>query len=184
MSFLLILLFLSCSANVNALRPLVAARSNYNVFFRGFPSIKNGRTEGRTIQKSHPPAISMTTTDSALNTAEVASDEKVLDITPKAMSHLSFLKSKQEPGMILRMGVRAGGCSGMSYVMDFVKEEEITDDDHIEEYDGIRCAVDPKSLLFIYGMKLDYSDELIGGGFKFQNPNAETSCGCGKSFGV
>jgi len=47
-----------------------------------------------------------------------------------------------------------------------------------------RCAVDPKSLLFLYGLKLDYSPELIGGGFKFSNPNAETSCGCGKSFGV
>ena len=47
-----------------------------------------------------------------------------------------------------------------------------------------RCAVDPKSLLYLYGLQLDYSDELIGGGFKFSNPNAETSCGCGKSFGV
>lgn len=47
-----------------------------------------------------------------------------------------------------------------------------------------RCVVDPKSLLFLFGLQLDYSDELIGGGFKFVNPNAETSCGCGKSFGV
>jgi len=82
------------------------------------------------------------------------------------------------------MGVRAGGCSGMSYVMDFISVNDVTGDDHIEEYDGIKCVVDPKSLMFLYGLQLDYSDELIGGGFKFQNPNAESSCGCGKSFGV
>ena len=86
--------------------------------------------------------------------------------------------------MCLRMGVRAGGCSGMSYVMDFISEKDVTSDDHIEEYDGIKCVVDPKSLMFLFGLQLDYSDEFIGGGFKFQNPNAETSCGCGKSFGV
>lgn len=114
--------------------------------------------------------------------------ERVIVITDKAMSHLSFLRSKQEGGGVvtLRMGVRAGGCSGMSYLMDFIKEEEVTLDDHVEEYAemGIKCVVDPKSLLFLYGLQLDYSDELIGGGFKFTNPNAGTSCGCGKSFGV
>lgn len=113
--------------------------------------------------------------------------ERVITLTSKAMTHLTFLKSKQDQGsdMILRMGVRAGGCSGMSYIMDFIKSTDITDDDHIEICgDGIKCAVDPKSLMFLYGLQLDYSDELIGGGFKFSNPNAEGSCGCGKSFNV
>ena len=110
--------------------------------------------------------------------------ERVIVITEKAMSHLSFMKSKQEGAVTLRMGVRAGGCSGMSYVMDFIKEADVTSDDHIEVYDGIKCVVDPKSLLFLFGLQLDYSDELIGGGFKFTNPNAGTSCGCGKSFGI
>ena len=68
--------------------------------------------------------------------------------------------------------------------MDFIKDGEVQPDDHVEIYGGIKCVVDPKSLLFLYGLQLDYSDELIGGGFKFQNPNAGTSCGCGKSFGV
>ena len=49
---------------------------------------------------------------------------------------------------------------------------------------GIKCVIDPKSLMFLYGLNLDYSDALIGGGFSFQNPNAESECGCGKSFGV
>lgn len=52
------------------------------------------------------------------------------------------------------------------------------------EYDGFKLVCDPKSLLYLFGMKLDFSNELVGGGFKFQNPNADSTCGCGKSFGV
>ena len=111
-------------------------------------------------------------------------DDTVLNFTPNAMKQLEFLQSKQDDQMVLRMGVRAGGCSGMTYVMDFVGASDVTEDDHVEFFDGVQYAIDPKSLMFLYGMELDYSDELIGGGFKFQNPNAETSCGCGKSFGV
>ena len=95
-------------------------------------------------------------------------------ITPKAMAHISDLKAKQGLGT-LRMGVRSGGCSGMSYVMDFILDNQITDEDHIEAYGDVKCVVDPKSLLYLYGLQLDYSDELIGGGFKFSNPNAETA---------
>jgi len=69
--------------------------------------------------------------------------------------------------------------------MDFTEESNINEDDQIDEHeDGIRVIVDPKSMLYLFGMDLDYSDELIGGGFQFHNPNAESSCGCGKSFGV
>lgn len=101
-------------------------------------------------------------------------EEKIIIITPKAMAHISDLKVKQGLGT-LRMGVRSGGCSGMSYVMDFILDDQITDDDHIEAYGDVKCVVDPKSLLYLYGLQLDYSDELIGGGFKFSNPNAETA---------
>lgn len=116
-------------------------------------------------------------------------DDAVIQIKMTAMERLRELKAKQsDPSkqMILRMGVRNGGCSGLSYVMDFSTEEDIQDEDQIDEYpdDGIRCVVDAKSLLYLYGLELDYSDELIGGGFKFFNPNAEDSCGCGSSFTV
>ena len=85
----------------------------------------------------------------------------------------------------IRMGVRAGGCSGMSYIMDMMKpEDQVEEGDTEVVYDGVRCVIDPKSLLFLYGLKLDYSDALIGGGFSFFNPNADETCGCGKSFGV
>jgi iron-sulfur cluster assembly protein len=108
---------------------------------------------------------------------------------------LLSLKKSDDGNLYIRMGVKSGGCSGMSYVMDIIKPEEVTEEDHIEMYDDVKCVVDPKSLLYIYGLKLgyykiflnntynfiimllkkDYSDELIGGGFKFSNPNAETS---------
>ena len=110
--------------------------------------------------------------------------EKAVYITPTAMSQLSGLKNKQNEPKVLRMGVKSGGCSGMSYTMDFITQEKVSEDDYIEEFDSLKCVIDPKSMLYIYGLHLDYSDELIGGGFKFTNPNAEKSCGCGKSFGV
>lgn len=114
-------------------------------------------------------------------------EDAVVNIKPKAMRRLRELKEKEKKeSLVLRMGVRNGGCSGLSYVMDFSTEDAIEEDDAIDEYpsENIRCVVDAKSMLYLYGLELDYSDELIGGGFKFFNPNAEDSCGCGSSFGV
>ena len=116
-------------------------------------------------------------------------EDAVIQIQPKAMKRLRELRSKQKDPdafMILRMGVRNGGCSGLSYVMDFASEDDVQDDDEIDEYtaEKLKCVVDAKSMLYLYGLELDYSEELIGGGFKFFNPNAEESCGCGSSFGV
>eukprot|EP00526_Cylindrotheca_closterium_P023384 CAMPEP_0113614600 /NCGR_PEP_ID=MMETSP0017_2-20120614/7256_1 /TAXON_ID=2856 /ORGANISM="Cylindrotheca closterium" /LENGTH=163 /DNA_ID=CAMNT_0000523785 /DNA_START=59 /DNA_END=550 /DNA_ORIENTATION=- /assembly_acc=CAM_ASM_000147 len=117
---------------------------------------------------------------------EVPEDAVVL-IKPKAMKRLRELKEKEKAdSLVLRMGVRNGGCSGLSYVMDFSTEDAIEEDDAVDEYEteNIKCVVDAKSMLYLYGLELDYSEELIGGGFKFFNPNAEDSCGCGSSFGV
>jgi iron-sulfur cluster assembly protein len=104
------------------------------------------------------------------------------------MKRLRELKAQQKDpqDIILRMGVRNGGCSGLSYAMDFSTRDSIEEDDAVDEYveEGVVCVVDAKSMLYLYGLELDYSDELIGGGFKFFNPNAEESCGCGSSFGV
>ncbi len=118
-----------------------------------------------------------------------AADGKGILITEPAMQQLSRLCLEQEEGKVLRVGVRSGGCSGMSYTMDFVTSSEIQKDDEIYEYsckDGnsFRVICDPKSLLYIYGMQLDFSTDLIGGGFNFSNPNATQTCGCGSSFAV
>jgi len=114
-------------------------------------------------------------------------EDAVIHITKSAMTRLIELREKSvDENLVLRMGVRNGGCSGLSYVMDFSTADAIEEDDAVDEYkaEGIVCVVDAKSLLYLYGLELDYSDELIGGGFKFFNPNAEESCGCGSSFGV
>eukprot|EP00961_Rhodomonas_salina_P151238 2035989-Rhodomonas_salina.1 len=85
--------------------------------------------------------------------------------------------------IVLRVGVTKGGCSGMSYVMDFEDASNVNEKDSEIKFDGFSVVVDPASLLFVFGMTLDYDDALIGGGFKFQNPNADKTCGCGLSFG-
>ena len=110
----------------------------------------------------------------------------IITLSERAIRQLEVLREGSNlDEIILRMGVRAGGCSGMSYVMDLAKPEDVSEEDTIVEIAADKKAViDPKSLMFVYGMRLDYSDELIGGGFSFQNPNAEETCGCGKSFGV
>ncbi|MFW6732185.1 MAG: HesB/IscA family protein [Synechococcus sp.] len=116
-------------------------------------------------------------------------DGKGILITEAARRQLALLLGQQGSGRLLRVGVRSGGCSGMSYTMDFIAADEVRDDDDRYAYsldDGTAFEVvcDPKSLLYIYGMQLDYSSALIGGGFNFTNPNASQTCGCGSSFAV
>jgi len=101
---------------------------------------------------------------------EVVEEENVLKITDLALKQL---KASYQSGQCLRIGVKSGGCSGMSYSMDFVDADKISESDHIEMIGDLKTAIDPKSLLYIYGLELDYSTELIGGGFKFGNPNAK-----------
>ncbi|GAB4848314.1 hypothetical protein Ancab_002981 [Ancistrocladus abbreviatus] len=84
--------------------------------------------------------------------------------------------------LCLRIGVKEGRCSGMSYTMEFENRAKTRPDDSIIKYNVFVIVCDPKSLHFLYGMQLDYSDALIGGGFSFKNPNATQTCGCGKSF--
>ncbi len=105
-------------------------------------------------------------------------------LTETALKHLQLLREQQGQDLCLRVGVRNGGCSGMSYAMDFEEIGNARPDDEVYDYDGFKIICDPKSLLYLYGLVLDYSNALIGGGFQFTNPNANQTCGCGKSFGV
>ena len=116
-------------------------------------------------------------------------DGKGILITEAAMKQLAALIPQQGDGKVLRVGVRSGGCSGMSYTMDFIESEGIQADDERYTYEpagapSFEVVCDPKSLLYIYGMQLDFSSALIGGGFNFTNPNASQTCGCGSSFAV
>ena len=110
-------------------------------------------------------------------------------ITNDAIEQISNLLKGQSDKKALRVGVRSGGCSGMSYTMDFIGDNEINPDDKVYDYSlkadqNFQVVCDPKSLIYIYGMQLDFSKELIGGGFNFVNPNASQTCGCGSSFAV
>ena len=116
-------------------------------------------------------------------------DGKGILITNDAIEQISNLLKGQSEKKALRVGVRSGGCSGMSYTMDFIETDEISPDDKVYDYSlkpdqSFQVVCDPKSLLYIYGMQLDFSKELIGGGFNFVNPNASQTCGCGSSFAV
>tara|TARA_B100001029_G_C14664160_1_gene236029 strand:+ start:133 stop:525 length:393 start_codon:yes stop_codon:yes gene_type:complete len=118
-----------------------------------------------------------------------SNDGKGILITNNAIEQIAALLKNQPNKKSLRVGVRSGGCSGMSYTMDFISANEINSDDKQYEYsldngDHFQVICDPKSLLYIYGMQLDFSKELIGGGFNFTNPNASQTCGCGSSFAV
>lgn len=80
----------------------------------------------------------------------------------------------------LRVGVKGGGCSGFSYLLDLTETQK--DSDEMFEQHGIKVIVDPKSLLYLSGVIVDFKDEIMGRGFVFNNPNATSSCGCGSSF--
>lgn len=110
--------------------------------------------------------------------------QKGIQLTEAALKHILALRDSQGKDLFLRVGVRQGGCSGMSYLMDFEDPSKVQDNDEVYDYDGFKIICDPKSMLYLYGLVLDYSNSMIGGGFQFTNPNATQSCGCGKSFTV
>lgn len=116
-------------------------------------------------------------------TQATQSQQRGILMTDAALHQVKLLQEKRGGNdLCLRVGVRQGGCSGMSYMMDFADSSDIRDDDEVFDYDGFKVICDPKSMLYLYGLVLDYSDAMIGGGFQFTNPNANQTCGCGKSF--
>ena len=136
-----------------------------------------------------PPSAADPAANGAPEVTFTGRDGKGILITEPAMKQLAVLMTQQGSEKVLRVGVRSGGCSGMSYTMDFIDAAAIASDDeeYVYEPAGAPCfrvVSDPKSLLYIYGMQLDFSSALIGGGFNFTNPNATQTCGCGSSFAV
>ena len=117
--------------------------------------------------------------DAPVEVTEVAT---VLTITPAAVATIhSLLEQRNIPGYALRVFVSGGGCSGLQYGMSF--EQAPRDFDAVvEPGDGVRLIVDPTSLMYLEGATIDYVDSLMGGGFRIENPNAVSSCGCGHSF--
>ena len=93
-----------------------------------------------------------------------------------------LVKEKRPAGAGLRVGVVNGGCSGMQYTLGF--DDAPKEGDIVTEYDGVRVFVDPEHLQYLEGTVVDFADGLHGAGFKFTNPNADRTCGCGSSFSV
>jgi len=105
-----------------------------------------------------------------------------ITLTEKAAEHVKAFIANRGKGVALRLGVKATGCSGMAYVMEFA--DAIEDTDEVFESNGVKVIVDKKSLIYLAGTELDYAKEGLNEGFQFNNPNVKDSCGCGESFTV
>lgn len=106
----------------------------------------------------------------------------LVSVTPKALVEIRRQLERQgKPELGIRLAVKGGGCSGLSYHLDY---DEARERDHVIEQDGIKVLVDRKSAIYLKGMTVDFSDDLNSRGFRFINPNATNTCGCGESFSV
>lgn len=108
----------------------------------------------------------------------------MITVTDSAKEKVSSLmkEGNVKEESFIRVGVDSGGCSGLSYKLDF--DTKLKDDDKIFEDKGVKIVVDKKSFLYLVGTELDYSGGLNGSGFTFKNPNATRTCGCGESFSI
>ncbi|MCU7931997.1 MAG: iron-sulfur cluster assembly protein IscA [Candidatus Thiodiazotropha sp. (ex Codakia rugifera)] len=105
-----------------------------------------------------------------------------ITITEAAANRVQAFLANRGKGLGIRLSVRTSGCSGMAYEMEFV--DDLQEDDQVFEDRGVQVIIDPKSLVYLDGTEVDYGREGLNEGFKFNNPNAKSECGCGESFGV
>lgn len=104
----------------------------------------------------------------------------MVTVTPKAVQKIREAFARENVSGGLRLGVLGGGCSGLSYQFKFDPKPRPTD--KVMTFDDVKVFIDPKSLVFLDGMTLDWQDSLLQSGFVFENPHAKKSCGCGTSF--
>lgn len=119
---------------------------------------------------------------SEVEAKNTAAPNNLVKATADAIAELRRLLSAEESAKSgVRLGVKGGGCSGFSYVLEF---DDVREGDNLLEQDGVRFYMDRKSAIYLKGIVLDYRSGLKGKGFVFQNPNATSTCGCGESFAV
>lgn len=107
----------------------------------------------------------------------------MITVSDKAVSKIKeILNSEQKGDGFIRVGIKGGGCSGFTYVLDI--EEKQKEGDQLYNFDNVKVLIDSKSIIYLAGTELDYTDGLNGAGFVFNNPNAQRTCGCGNSFAV
>jgi iron-sulfur cluster assembly protein len=109
-------------------------------------------------------------------------NETLILVTESAGAKLKALIAREQRGDYLRVKITGGGCNGLSYKMKFVKDAKRGD--ILVRTAGAQVLVDTKTALYLRGTHLDFSDKMVGGGFKFSNPNATSSCSCGESFSI
>ncbi|WP_109077261.1 iron-sulfur cluster assembly protein IscA [Aggregatibacter kilianii] len=103
-------------------------------------------------------------------------------LTESAANRVKTFLEKRGKGIGLRLGIKTSGCSGLSYMLEFV--DTLNEDDQVFEQHGVKVIVDTKSLVYLDGTQLDFAKEGLNEGFKFANPNVKDECGCGESFNV
>jgi iron-sulfur cluster assembly protein len=133
----------------------------------------NRSSAPRTDPSEHIPVLA----------ANAQDEQGSVRLTKKAIEMAkSALQKRGTPGASLRLGVRGGGCSGVSYAIEF--SDKVRERDHKLDFDGLQVVVDPKSLVYLRGSVLDYEVKLMQHGFRFLNPNEKAGCGCGESFSI
>lgn len=122
--------------------------------------------------------------NTATATPPAVDEQNDIILTASAANEIKDIIQAQEldtDKVRLRVGVKGGGCSGFTYMLDLVEEEPTENDEELTS-EGIRILCDSKSLLYLSGTQIDFKDEVMGRGFVFKNPNASSTCGCGSSF--
>ena len=109
-------------------------------------------------------------------------NERLVKLTEPAVAKVRTLREREKGGDFLRVAISGGGCNGLSYKLKFVPDPKRGD--IVVRFDDVQVLVDSRSALYLKGTVLDYSNQLVAGGFKFTNPNAKASCSCGESFSV
>jgi iron-sulfur cluster assembly accessory protein len=113
----------------------------------------------------------------------VVESQAIVELTASAAEELKRLAASEARGedKVLRLGVKGGGCSGLSYILDY---DAVRENDYVYEQHGVLVAVDKAQAMYLFGMKLNYEQGLNARGFTFDNPNAQSTCGCGTSFAI
>lgn len=124
----------------------------------------------------------MSATLTALPEGVREGNDRLIKLTEPAVAKVRALRAREHQGDYLRVAISGGGCNGLSYKMRFVSEAKRGD--IVVRFNDVPVLVDSKSALYLKGTVLDYSSQLVAGGFKFSNPNAKASCSCGESFSV
>ena len=109
--------------------------------------------------------------------------KQIIRLSDNAAERIKFIMSKAESSAIgVRVGVKTGGCAGMSYIMEYAKD--VKPNEEIVEEKGVRVFIDPKAIIYLLGTEMDYKQEKFSSQFIFKNPNETERCGCGESFKV